>query len=103
MASSSKLFVACGFWLLVEVDQRLEDGESGKAKIQLVEGLGNKHGIHMNSHDPEEFMQVVVFNLAWKEICIELHGEYKATEMASEGAVPIVTSQADRALKVKTK
>ena len=75
------------FWAL----QQLKDGSYGKVKTQLVEDLvqGNKFGIHRNSSDPEEFMQVVAYNLAWWEIFIGNCGDCGPLELASRNVVPI--------------
>jgi hypothetical protein len=48
----------------------------GTAKTELVEGLGNKYGIHMASNNPEEFLQVALFNMAWHEVYVEDEPEY---------------------------
>ena len=62
------------------------------AKTELVEGLGNKYGIHMASNNPEEFLQVALFNMAWHEVYVEaepeypeLVGYYEATAKPSKG------------------
>ena len=64
----------------------------GTARTELVEGLGNKYGIHMASNNPEEFLQVALFNMAWHEVYAEeepeypeLMGYYDATATPSKG------------------
>ena len=48
----------------------------GTAKTELVEGLGNKYGIHMASNNPEEFLQLALFNMAWHGVYVEDEPEY---------------------------
>ena len=78
----------------------------GTARTELVEGLGNKYGIHMASNNPEEFLQVALFNMAWHEVYAEvepeypeLMGYYDATAKPSKGE----TGKATRARKKKAK
>ena len=77
----------------------------GTAKTELVEGLGNKYGIHMASNNPEEFLQVALFNMAWHEVYAEvepeypeLMGYYEATAKPSKGG----TGKADTRARKKT-
>ena len=41
-----------------------------------MEGLGNTYGIHMASNNPEEFLQMALFNMAWHDVYAELEPEY---------------------------
>ena len=43
----------------------------GTAVTELVEGLGNKYGVHMESNCPQQFMNVVLYNMIWHEVYVE--------------------------------
>ena len=69
----------------------------GAAATELVEGLGNKYGIHMESNCPQQFMNVVLYNMVWNEVYVddepmfaELQG-FKAVK-----AVAVVTRKSKR-------
>ena len=43
----------------------------GTAVTELVEGLGNKYGVHMESNCPQQFMNVVLYNMIWNGVYVE--------------------------------
>ena len=43
----------------------------GTAVTELVEGLGNKYGVHMESNCPQQFMNVVLYNMIWNKVYVE--------------------------------
>ena len=43
----------------------------GTAVTELVEGLGNKYGVHMETNCPRQFMLVVLYNMVWQKVYVE--------------------------------
>ena len=50
---------------------RLTNEKYGTAVTELVEGLGNKYGVHMETNCPRQFMLVVLYNMVRQKVYVE--------------------------------
>ena len=75
----------------------------GTAVTELVEGLGNKYGVHMETNCPRQFMLVVLYNMVWQKVYVE--NEPKFAELQGFKAVKAVagTQKSGRAKVVSKK
>ena len=67
---------------------RLAKEKYGTAVTELVEGLGNKYGVHMESNCPRQFMFLVLYNMVWEKVYVE--DEPKFAELQGFKAVKAV-------------
>ena len=69
----------------------------GAAATELVEGLGNKYGIHMESNCPQQFMNVVLYNMIWNEVYVEDEPMFAELQgFKAVKAVAVVTRKSKR-------
>ena len=56
--------------------ERLTNEGYGTAVTELVEGLGNKYGVHMETNCPRQFMLVVLYNMVRQKVYVENEPEF---------------------------